>query len=171
MYNAYCNELPLLHKLINTPIYNKLVDKRHLVTKDINHEVINFIDDSTCIIGLKNHNNIKLYLEQYYRLLEGYYNANKLKLNSDKNKLLIINKPKLDRSLQNFSFRAGKDIVKCSTKIKILGTMIEKSLKMESEIGNLCKNLHNRVHNIRVLTKYTDFKTRLNFCNSFVIGK
>ena len=42
---------------------------------------------------------------------------------------------------------------------------------MESEINKLVSNLHNKVHNIRVLTKFTDFKTRLQFANSFIVGK
>ena len=42
---------------------------------------------------------------------------------------------------------------------------------MDSEINNLVSNLHNKVHNIRVITKFTDCKTRLQFANSFIIGK
>ena len=121
MFNIFCNEVPKLYRLINTDIYHKLVDIKKLNTKNISHSVINFIDDSTNIMGFKNHESIKLYLEQYYKLLISYYNINKLKLNNDKNKLLIINKPRLNGVLKNFQFKAGDYIVKNSGKIKILG--------------------------------------------------
>ena len=117
MYNTYCNELPILHRLINSEIYYKLVDNDSLRTNNVSHEVRNFVDDSTSILGFKDHSNIKIYLEKYYKLLQGYYNANKLKVNSDKTKLIIVNKPKLDRTLANFSFKAGRDTIKADTKI------------------------------------------------------
>ena len=53
--------------------------------QNITHIIVNFIDDSTNIIGFKNHEMIKTYLEQYYKSLSKFYNINKLKLNNDKN--------------------------------------------------------------------------------------
>ena len=42
---------------------------------------------------------------------------------------------------------------------------------MDSEINKLSSVLHNRINNIKSITKYTDFKSRLNFVNAFVLGK
>ena len=42
---------------------------------------------------------------------------------------------------------------------------------MDSEINKLSSVLHNRINNIKIITKYTDFKSRLNFVNAFVLGK
>ena len=39
------------------------------------------------------------------------------------------------------------------------------------EINELFSCLHNKINNLNKIKKYTDFKTRLNFMNSFVIGK
>ena len=171
MYNTYCNELPILHKLINTDIYKRLIDNETVQINNTDHQVISFIDDSTSVIGFKTHNHMRRYLNSYYKLLEGYYNSNKLKINSDKTKMIIINKPKLDRTLRNFYFTAGEHKITAGNKIKILGTWIQNNLRMDTEVGNLVSNLHNRVHNIRILTNVTDFKTRLQFTNSFIIGK
>ena len=44
-------------------------------------------------------------------------------------------------------------------------------LKLDKEINILCSKLHNRIYNIKKISQYTDFKTRLSFLNSFVIGK
>ena len=171
MFNTYCNEVPILYKLINTEIYHKLVDRSKMNIKNITHILVNFIDDSTNIIGFKNHEMIKTYLEQYQKLISKFYNINKLKLNNDKNELLIINRPCLDNIFKNFQFKAGNEIVKAKFKIKILGFWIQKDLKMDSEINKLSSTLHNRINNIKKITKYTDFKSRLHFINAYVIGK
>ena len=123
------------------------------------------------MIGFKQHDKIKLYLEKYYTILNKFYNINKLKLNNDKNKLLIINKRRLNDVFKNFTFMAGDEKVHVRNKIKILGTWIQNDIKLDSEINNLSSNLHNRLNNINKIRKFTDFRTRLNFINSFVIGK
>ena len=94
MFNVYTNEIPVLYKLINTDIYYKMGAQKIINLKKVSHEVINFVDDSTNIIGFRDHNKIKSYLETYFTLLKEYYNINKLKLNADKTKLLIVNKNK-----------------------------------------------------------------------------
>ena len=171
MFNLYNNEIPRLPLLLNSELGHRMIGINKIDLKGVSHHVVNFIDDSTNIIGFKEHNKIKSYVENYYKLLLRYYNTNKLKINNDKNKLLLINKPKLDNVLINFSFRAGDKIVKCKNKIKVLGTWVQKELKMECEINKLSSTLHNRINSINKIKKFTDFKTRLNFLNSFVIGK
>ena len=54
------------------------------------------MDDNSNIISFKNHENIKQYLENYFLLLQKYYNINKVKINSDKTKLAIIHKTSMD---------------------------------------------------------------------------
>ena len=42
---------------------------------------------------------------------------------------------------------------------------------MDKTINKLCSELHNKIHNIRKLTPYTNFNTRAKFLNAFVMGK
>ena len=42
---------------------------------------------------------------------------------------------------------------------------------MESQVGTLCANLHHRIHNIKSISKYTNFSTRYVFVKSIVLGK
>ena len=83
----FSNEIPILHKLINTKIYFQLGCSK-IINRDTNHFTVNFVDDSTNIMGYKNSNGIRDYLEGYFSLLIKYYNINKLKLNNDKTKLM-----------------------------------------------------------------------------------
>ena len=42
---------------------------------------------------------------------------------------------------------------------------------MDAEVNKLSGILHNRINNIRKISKYTDFKSRLSFMNAYVLGK
>ena len=171
LYNIYTNEIPLLYKLINENIYETLTFEKINKFTNVDHTTVNFVDDSTSIITFKNGNDIKSYIESYFKLLLSFYNANRLKLNSDKTNLLLVNKPKHDIYTKNFTFLAGQFIIKTKKVIKILGIFIRKDLKMDTQVGNLCSELHNRINNIRNISKFTSFKIRLNFVNAFVLGK
>ena len=72
--------------------------------------------------------------------------------------------------LKNFTFKAGNDSIKPQKSIKILGHTFQSNLKLDSEINNLARKCHNRINNIRKITHYTDFSTRLKFLNGYVIG-
>ena len=52
-----------------------------------------------------------------------------------------------------------------------MGAIIQNNLKLDKEIGKLSSQLHNRIHNIRQITKFTTFTTRLKFLNGLVLGK
>ena len=62
-------------------------------------------------------------------------------------------------------------MVQAKFKIKILGTWIQKDLNLDTEINNLSSSLHNRINNVQKIKQFTDFKSRLNFLNAYVIGK
>ena len=42
---------------------------------------------------------------------------------------------------------------------------------MEGKIDKLASSLYNRINNVNKMKEFTDFKTRLIFMNSFVMGK
>ena len=94
-----------------------------------------------------------------------------MKINADKSVLMLVHKPKFNISLNKFTFNAENYIIKAKNTIKILGIYIRKDLKYDAQIGRLCSNLHNWIHEIRKISMYTNFKTRLTFIKSYVIGK
>ena len=121
------------------------------------------MDDSTSVISFTDTNQMRDYLTGYYNLLGEYYTANKLKINPEKSKFIINSKPKFTVILKNFYFWADG--------FKILGTFIKSDLKMDLQINKLCSTLHNRIFQLRKITKFTHFKTRICFLRSYVIGK
>ena len=87
-YTLYTNEIPLLYKLLHNEWYEKLTGTVSQKFKSIYHLTVNFVDDSTSIITFSETNQIRKYLENYYNLLQNFYNINKLKINPDKTCLL-----------------------------------------------------------------------------------
>ena len=66
---------------------------------------------------------------------------------------------------------AKDDKIENSNSLKILGFILRYNLHYKTQIGDLCASLHNRLHNIKNLSRYTNFTTRLQFVNAIVIGK
>jgi len=66
----------------------------NIINTNIEHDIINYVDDSSNIISGTDKNHMQEYLNKYYKLLETFYNINKLKINAEKNKFLIICKNK-----------------------------------------------------------------------------
>ena len=73
LYTIYTNEIPDLYKLIHSNSYSLLTKQPKLTFKSFTHLTINFVDDSTNIIGSKDFDVIQSYLEQYYCLFKTYY--------------------------------------------------------------------------------------------------
>ena len=171
LYNIYTNEIPLLFKCLHTDKNNPFMKKFNVNYKNVDHLTVNFVDDSSNVIGFKDTNIVKNYVTDYYEVLHKFYTANKLKLNSDKTKYFLNYRPKYSLLLKNFFFMACNDKILPSNSIKILGVYIRSDLKLDTQIGKLCAELHNRIFNLKKLTCYTDFRTRNIFIKSYVMGK
>ena len=83
----------------------------------------------------------------------------------------MIYKNKFKENFKQFSFFANEDKITPKKVIKILGSYIKDDLKLDSQVGKVTGQLHNRIHKIKAITKYTNFKTRLSFMNAHIIGK
>lgn len=143
LFNLYNNKIPLLSKLINTNIYYKMGGAK-LNTKNIFHNITKYVEDNSNIISFKNHEKIKVYLENFFILLEKYHFINKIKLNNDKTKLIIVYKNSMDKLFKNFTFKAVNEIMKNNYSIKILGTIYKADVKMDKTINTLSSELHKK---------------------------
>ena len=171
LFNLYTNELPIVHTLLDTPMYTEITSKPATNCSEINHIDVQFVDDNTSVISTNNHGLLKGYVESYFSLLKEYYNANKLKVNPSKTHYMVVCKNRLRPIFKNFFIKVDNFIIKPSSTLKILGVFVSQDLKWDKEISKLSSNLHNRLNNIKKLNKFTNFKTRIQFVNSFVVGK
>ena len=70
-------------------------------TNNMTHNIIQYVDDSTNIITTNDSQQLQTYINKYFKVLEYYYNTNKLLINSDKSKLLVLGTDKLKSSWLN----------------------------------------------------------------------
>jgi len=52
LYTLYTNEVPILHKILNTNLFYKLTGYKNTKYNNIEHNTTNFVDDSSSIISL-----------------------------------------------------------------------------------------------------------------------
>ena len=55
--------------------------------------------------------------------------------------------------------------------LKILGIYLRDDMKLDTQVGRLSAELHNKIFQLRKLTKFTNFNTRNIFVKSYIIGK
>ena len=58
LYTLYTNEVPLLYKLLDSKLYQKLTGKNLIKFKNIEHLTVNFVDDSNNVITFVDQNQI-----------------------------------------------------------------------------------------------------------------
>ena len=167
LYTLYTNEVPLLHKLIDT---NTITTPSQTSFTDIEHSTVNFVDDSTNMISSVNPTHITQYLTQFYTLIHTFYTINKLKINPQKTELILTCKPKLRQQADQIDMTALGHQIKQQHSTKILGAIITSNLSHDKHIKNTVKNIHNRLHTLRHIKNCTNFDTRLLIANSTIIG-
>lgn len=138
MYTLYINEVPLISKLMNTKLYILITNNSQMVSNNItDHTTIQYVDDSNNIITSENSKDIKEYINKYFKLLEGYYNLNKLKLNPDKSKLMIMCKPQMRKGTNDIKSITNEYTVEQVSKIKALGVFITAGLTNHAMVNHI----------------------------------
>ena len=97
--------VPLLYRLLQDKDINTHNNK---IYRHIQHNTIKFVEDSLNMITFKDTNYIKEYVETYYQILHDYYNCNKLKINPDKIKYIIVTSNKIENHFENIKIVCKK---------------------------------------------------------------
>ena len=114
LYVIYIKEIPLLDKLMIGDLYKKItnLNLRDNYGDHIKHYICNYVDDSSNIISSKNVQKLQNYINDFFKLLEDFYNINKLTINSEKSKLLISCRNKLRENANKITLKASEYTIK-----------------------------------------------------------
>ena len=171
LYNTYCNEIPLLYKLMNTELYQLMTNHTPVGTvSNMLHNVIQYVDDSTNVISTEDETSLQSYINDYFKILEAYYNINKLLINSDKSKLMISCKPSLRNKVTNITLKASQYVIEQSDKIKVLGTYITSGLTNLATINDMIAKINFRRQLLYNIFKYSKLRTKIILTNSLIIS-
>ena len=72
LYTLYTNEITLLYTIMGTDYYEQITGLKTNDDFDIDHIIINYVDDSTNIISSGNKDQLQTYIDKYYILLTHY---------------------------------------------------------------------------------------------------
>ena len=174
VYNLYNNEIPLLHRLMVTPIYKTITDKQLTVEYSNNenspkHVTLQYVDDSTNMISCKDLGILQLYINDFFLLIESFYNANKLALNASKSKLLVTCKNKYRTLANKIVLQASGYIIEQSKKIKILGIYYTSGLEHQPNINNIISKVNSRIISLRQIFKYSSIQTKNTYLQYYPI--
>merc|ERR1712240_557991 len=155
---------------MGTDIYERITQEI-LTSKSeiIGHEIIQYVDDTNNIIYGNNAEEIEVYSNNYFKLIESFYTINKLKLNPDKSRVMVVYRSNRREETKNFVLKSGKFIIERSEKIKVLGLYFTAGLSNHANISNIISKVNLRLNSMREAFKFSDKRTKVIFLNSMVL--
>ena len=107
LYTVYINEVTVLQKLMGTDLYGQITNDTSIKYEIIDHDIIQYVDDTNNIICGNNMEDLENYSNAYFKLIECFYGINRLKLNPDKSRLMVVCRPNRREETKNLVLRAG----------------------------------------------------------------
>merc|ERR1711954_1973 len=122
------------------------------------------------IICGNNIKEIENYTNDYFKLIECFYSINKLKLNPDKTRLMVVCRPNRRDEVKNFVLKAGDYIIEQKDKIKVLGIFFTSGLTNHVNISNIISKVNFRMFSMREAFKFSSKKSKIIFFKSMVLS-
>ena len=98
-------------------------------------------------------NEAKVYINTYFKLLQGFYNMSKLCLNDDKTNIMVVNNPRLDEVAKNIELETKPKPVKPKESFHILGWKIHRNLSIFPNVQTTSSIVFQRINRVRQLSK------------------
>merc|ERR1712240_711096 len=170
LYTIFVNEVTILHKLMGTDLYACITKESPFRSESIGHNIIQYVNDSNNIIYGNNPKEIEKYTNSYFKLIEGFYAINRLKLNPDKTRLMVVCKPNRREEVRNFVLRAGDYIIGQKDKIKVLGIFFSSGLTNHVNVSNIISKVNFGMFAMREAFKFSNKKSKIIFFKSMVLS-
>ena len=151
----------------------ELTGEDKINTEKVEHETVNYVDDSNNCIIFEDPSEVDEYLDNFFKVLTAYYNLSKLKLNEDKTALMISSKPKHREEYKDVTIKTNEDEddVKQQKQVKILGFLTNQRGNNDSQISKVISEVSHMFNIANKSRKYMNDRTRKAFINCHVMGK
>ena len=160
---------PLLYVLFTNDLPDVL--QSNLLEAQENESIVCYADDSTVSISHKDPNILNDLVDQSYYKVARYMADNKLKLNSSKTHLMILQTEQRHRRLidQNIKLNTGNEIISPSECEKLLGAYVSQNLKWDQHVKlhseSAIRVLSTRLNALYKVSQFASFKTRKMVAN------
>ena len=129
-----------------------------------------FIDDNFVRITKPKDDSIENEVAKTMDKIKDYMDANKLALNAEKTKIMIVTKNKSTR--EDFEIQIDDKKIKHSKQMKVLGTVICEDLNFDLHLtSELIPNLKNRIRTLKMTSKYMSQEFKKTYTNAIFRGK
>ena len=96
------------------------------------------------------------YINKYFRLIEHFYDYNKLRINPDKSKLMIICRPGIRYNTDKILLHTNNYTIQQVQKVKALGTYITSGLSNIASINNIISKVNFRLSVLREVFTFAE---------------
>ena len=100
LYMIYTNVAQILQEVLNDEETCNTIGAKYYEELPLKHDIVNFVDDSNSVITADPGVDIEEYTNNYFKLLEIYYNSQKQKINTDKTQLLVCSEPRFMNQIE-----------------------------------------------------------------------
>merc|ERR1711873_185076 len=169
-YTIYINEVTVLHKLMGSDLYGRITQESPIKSEIINHDIIQYVDETNNVIYGNNAEEIEKYSNAYFKLIESFYAINRLKLNPDKSRLMVVCRPNRREEIRNFVLRAGDYIIEQKEKIKVLGVFFTSGLSNHANISNIISKVNYRMYTMREAFSFSNKQSKIIFLKSMILS-
>ena len=103
--------------------------------------------------------------------VSSWMSANRLKLNGDKTKMLIIGTPQQCLKVSNLTLNLADSIIESSETVKILGAIFDTHMNLKSHVNAISKSARCHLHNIGLARRYLTREAAEKANHAFVISR
>ena len=151
-------------------LYGRITQASPFKSAIMSHNIIQYVDDTNNIIYGNNIDEIEKYTNAYFKLIECFYTINKLKLNPDKTRLMVVCRPNRRDEVKNFVLKAGDYIIEQKDKIKVLGIFFTSGLTNHVNISNIISKVNFRMYSMREAFNFSSKNSKIIFFKSMVLS-
>ena len=155
LFTLYINDLPGIVKCSKTMLY---------------------ADDTTVFVSSRFPANIQVNLNKDLRLMEKWFDSNKLKINASKTEYMLVSNRNTRRRFEHIKIQVNKQLIPEKDAITILGVTIGNDLSWDMHTAKLIGNLKHRFRSFsrscklltidsRKLLYNAAIASRLNYCD------
>ena len=168
LYTIYTAEIPLISELMKSPeVYLEITGKRLPDFNEIDHKTTNFIDDSSNVVGADSIEELELYIQHFYYLLSSYYKINKLKMNGEKPKIMMLSNNK--RSIKIST--EDNEVISCDSQMKILGWWVNPNNSMDTHLSKVKASVYLEAFTLKPAMCYLNLQQRREVVNAKILSK
>lgn len=122
-----------------------------------------FADDTLIYISGENLRHCENLLNEELHNLYEWLNMNKLKLNVNKSKAMLIN------NTNQLNVRVNNEIIDSEEEVKYLGVIVDRQLNFKKHIGKICAKIAKKINFINRIRHNVDDETVKNIYNTIVL--